>query len=348
MDDAKYVHADPQESMSHIQTHLIEKSSINSIESLHVDEVVHMYKQILRIRYMEEQMIEDYKNGLIRGFCHLSIGQEAIYAALEKASKDDMVISSYRCHGIAYVTGCTIPEIMSEVLGREAGICKGKGGSMHLYNKNFFGGHGIVGAQVSLGLGIAYALKYDTFQKSSTHKVCYAFYGDGAANQGQVWESMNMAFIWKLPVVFVCENNGYGMWTPSESASADSEFFRRGNQVPGIRVTHGSTFAILSVMQYARAYALNNGPIIVQIDTHRLCTHSTADTKDYYRKNNEIQSAKAKDCVIEVGNKLLQFYSENQLQEMQQEIHDEVFKVTQSAKNSAYTPQEQLFKDILL
>ncbi|KAH9410840.1 dehydrogenase E1 [Ordospora pajunii] len=348
MDNTKHVHLDPQEAIDHIQTHLIQKSCIPAIKSLPIDEVVHIYKQILRIRYMEEQMIDDYKNGLIRGFCHLSVGQEAIYAALEKASKDDMVISSYRCHGIAYVTGCTISEIMGEVLGREAGICKGKGGSMHLYNKNFFGGHGIVGAQVSLGLGIAYALKYRAFQKPGIRKVCYAFYGDGAANQGQVCECLNMALIWKLPIVFVCENNGYGMWTPLENASADAEFFRRGNQVPGIRVGHGSTFAILSAMQYARAYALDNGPIILQIDTHRLCTHSTADTKDYYRKNGEIQSAKANDCAVEIRNKLLQFYSETQLEIMQQDAHDEVSKATQLAKNSAHTPQEQLFKDILL
>ncbi|CAD27078.1 PYRUVATE DEHYDROGENASE E1 COMPONENT ALPHA SUBUNIT [Encephalitozoon cuniculi GB-M1] len=349
MEGERYVSCDVQEILDSIQAHRIGKEEIGIVHRIGVDKAVYIYKQMMRMRCMDEAMDREYKRKNIRGFCHLSIGQEGIYAALEYAMDGDVAVSSYRCHGIAYVTGCSILEIMGEVLGRQAGVCKGKGGSMHLYNKSFFGGHGIVGAQIPLGLGMAYALEYNRRMGwSQGGKVCYAFYGDGAANQGQVWESFNMAMVWRLPIVFVCENNGYGMWTPASSVSADTDFYLRGGAIPGIRIGHGNIFGLMSVLKYARKYSVENGPIIVQIDTYRFCTHSAADERESYRSREEVDAEKKRDCMEDVGRRLLAFYSEEELDALRSSILAEVERDVDAARKSRPTEEDELCRDILL
>ncbi|AFN83762.1 pyruvate dehydrogenase E1 component subunitalpha [Encephalitozoon romaleae SJ-2008] len=351
MQEKRYIHCDAQGILNSIQTHGITKEEIDIVQKLEVDEMVYIYKQMMKIRLTDEIMDREYKEKSIRGFCHLSIGQEGIYAALEHELDGDMVISSYRCHGLAYVTGCKTLEILGEVLGKQAGVCKGKGGSMHLYNRNFFGGHGIVGAQVPLGLGISYALKYKgrlLQDRDQGNRVCYAFYGDGAANQGQVWESFNMAMIWRLPIVFVCENNRYGMWTSAESISTDTNFYLRGGTMPGIRIAHNNIFGLISVLRYARRYSSEKGPIIVQIDTYRLCTHSTADERESYRAKGEIDNERKNDCMEDTRNRLLAFCSREEIDAIKDRVLEEVERDVDTAKKSKPTEESELFKDILL
>lgn len=346
--DEQYIYC--KETSDNFKLHNIKKEDVKIVDKIKVKELIHIYKQMVVIRHMDELMDAEYKKGNVRGFCHLSIGQEGIYAALEKAMKNDVVTASYRCHGVAYVTGCSIVEIIGELLGKQMGVCKGKGGSMHLYNRNFFGGHGIVAAQVSLGLGIAYALKYRNIHESRedlrNQRVCYIFYGDGAANQGQVWESFNMAKIWKLPVVFVCENNRYGMWTPVESVSADTDFYLRGGTIPGIRVGHKDIFGLLSVFEHGRKYALEEGPIIIQVDTYRLCGHSSVDNAEIYRSKEEVEMEKKNDCMSDVENRLVSFLSEEALNDVRDEACKQVENDFETAKGSKSTNKEELFKDI--
>lgn len=350
MDRDRHVRCDPLEVLGSIELHRVSKEKIEVVNRIRAVDMVYIYKQMARIRSMDQLMDREYKKKNIRGFCHLSIGQEGIYAALEHVMDGDMVISSYRCHGLAYVTGCPIFEIMGEVLGKQTGVCKGKGGSMHLYNSRFLGGHGIVGAQVPLGLGVAYALKYRKMlcRQEGSGSVCYVFYGDGAANQGQVWESFNMAMIWKLPIVFVCENNRYGMWTPAESISPDTNFYLRGGSIPGIRVAHRNIFGLVSVLRHARSHALEHGPIIVQIDTYRLCAHSAADDRELYRSRSEVEAEAKKDAMEDVRRRLLEFHSEEELDALEDSILEEVRKDMDAAMKSSPTDEAELFRDVLL
>lgn len=345
------IRSNSQEILSSMEVHNIRKEDIQIVNELRKEDMLHVYKQMVVMRHMDELMVKEYEEGSIRGFCHLSIGQEGIYAALEKVMVNDMVVSSYRCHGIAYVTGCSTAEIMGEVLGKQMGTCKGKGGSMHLYNNNFFGGHGIVGAQVPLGLGIAYALKYRSIVDGASeclNQVCYIFYGDGAANQGQVWESFNMAMIWKLPAVFVCENNRYGMWTPTENVSADTDFYLRGGRMTGIRIGGGDIFALMSALEHGRRHALEAGPIIIQIDTYRFCGHSTVDRTDFYRSSKEVEIEKENDCIERVKRRLLGFYSEEDLEGIRSSICKKVEHDLILAKSSKDTEEDELFKDVMV
>lgn len=353
MNNEEYLHCDIEKVFKSIKLHNVTKEDILVIDKLKVGDMIHIYKQMMVIRHMDELMQREYKKNNVRGFCHLSIGQEGICAALERVSKNDMVVSSYRCHGMAYVTGCSIVEIMAELFGKQAGVCKGKGGSMHLYNKNFFGGHGIVGAQVPLGLGIAYALKYKSLQatdgkQNSLDQVCYVFYGDGAANQGQVWESFNMAMIWKLPAVFICENNRYGMWTPAENVSANTDFYLRGGAMPGIRIRDDDIFGLISVIEYGRNHALRHGPIIIQIDTYRLCGHSTVDQTEFYRAEDEIKAAEDSDCMKELERKLLTSCTRKELDGLRSEVCRQIEEELDVVKKGKGTNKDELMKDILL
>ncbi|KAJ2642496.1 alpha subunit of pyruvate dehydrogenase [Coemansia sp. RSA 1694] len=248
-------------------------------------EAVGLYRDMQTVRRLEMAADSSYKHKLIRGFCHLCTGQEAVPVGIEGAiTREDAVITAYRCHGFTYMRGASPVGILAELMGRRDGVSKGKGGSMHMYAPNFYGGNGIVGAQVPLGAGIAFAQKY------RGERACtLALYGDGAANQGQVFEAYNMAKLWDLPVVFVCENNKYGMGTAAGRAAANTDYYTRGQYIPGIRVNGMDVLAVRQAVAYAREHAVEHGPLVLEMKTYRYGGHSMSDPGTTYRTREEIQ-----------------------------------------------------------
>ncbi|MBS0386567.1 MAG: pyruvate dehydrogenase (acetyl-transferring) E1 component subunit alpha, partial [Proteobacteria bacterium] len=239
------------------------------------DELFRYYRDMLLIRRFEERAGQLYGMGLIGGFCHLYIGQEAVVVGLQAALKPgDQMITGYRDHGHMLAQGMSPNGVMAELAGRRDGYSKGKGGSMHMFSieKAFYGGHGIVGAQVSLGTGIAFANKY-----RKDGKVCLTFFGDGAANQGQVYESFNMASLWKLPVVYIVENNQYAMGTSVQRSSAETHLYKRGASfnIPGEEVDGMDVLAVRDAGRRAVEFVRGgNGPILLEMKTYRYRGHS--------------------------------------------------------------------------
>src|SRR5690242_3161287 len=244
------------------------KSASSQPAKLSAEDLIRHYRDMLLIRRFEEKAGQLYGMGLIGGFCHLYIGQEAVVVGMQAAAEEgDTVITSYRDHGHMLACGMDPKGVMAELTGRAGGYSKGKGGSMHMFSaeKKFYGGHGIVGAQVPLGTGLAFANKY-----RNNDSVCITYFGDGAANQGQVYESFNMAELWKLPVVYVIENNQYAMGTSVERSSAETHFFKRGSSfnIPGEQVDGMDVEAVHAASEKAIAWCrAGNGPTILEMKT---------------------------------------------------------------------------------
>ncbi len=263
------------------------------------EELLQYYTDMLLIRRFEEKAGQLYGMGLIAGFCHLYIGQEAVVVGMQAAANSDVdtVITSYRDHGHMLASDMDPKGVMAELTGRCGGYSKGKGGSMHMFSreKNFFGGHGIVGAQVPIGTGLGFAHKY-----KEDGGVAMVYFGDGASNQGQVFEAFNMAALWKLPVVYVIENNRYGMGTAVERASATTELFRRGSayDIPGRQVDGMDILAVRAAGRKAAAHCrAGKGPYILEMKTYRYRGHSMADPAKYRSKEEVRKMRKERDCI---------------------------------------------------
>ncbi len=315
------------------------------------DELLQYYRDMLLIRRFEERAGQLYGMGLIGGFCHLYIGQEAVVVGMQAALKDgDQVITAYRDHGHMLAAGMTANGVMAELTGRRDGYSKGKGGSMHMFSieKAFYGGHGIVGAQVSLGAGLAFANKY-----RGDGKVCLTYFGDGAANQGQVYESFNMASLWKLPVVFIIENNQYAMGTSVQRSSAETHLHKRGAAfaIPGEEVDGMDVVAVREAGKRAVEHARSGkGPILLEMKTYRYRGHSMSDPAKY-RTKEEVDEFKAKRDPIEHVKKLLidaGHASEDELKQIDRDIRAVVTESATFAQESPEPDPSELMTDIYI
>lgn len=315
------------------------------------DELLEFYRQMLLIRRFEEKAGQLYGLGLIGGFCHLYIGQEAVAVGLQSALKvgKDSVITGYRDHGHMLAYGIDPKVIMAELTGRGAGISKGKGGSMHMFSveHGFYGGHGIVGAQVSLGTGLGFSHKY-----KNDGGVCVAYFGDGAANQGQVYESFNMAELWKLPIIFVIENNQYAMGTSVNRSSAEDQLYRRGEsfRIPGIQINGMDVLAVRGAAEAALKWVRGGkGPVLLELKTYRYRGHSMSDPAKY-RSREEVRSIREKSDPIE-GLKpalLAAGVAEDELKSLEKQIRKIVSDAADFAESSPEPDMSELYTEVLV
>ena len=313
------------------------------------EELTAYYRDMLLIRRFEEKAGQLYGMGLIGGFCHLYIGQEAVVVGLEATAKEgDSRITTYRDHGHMLACGMDPKGVMAELTGREDGYSKGKGGSMHMFSKEkrFYGGHGIVGANVPLGAGLAFADKY----KGNDH-VTFTYFGDGAANQGQVYETFNMAALWQLPVIFVIENNQYAMGTSQQRSTSSAEIWERGKAfgIPGEAVDGMDVLAVRAAGETAVAHCREgNGPYILEIKTYRYRGHSMSDPAKY-RTREEVQKMRDERDPIEAVRKMLlegDHASEEDLKSIDKEIKKIVNDSADFAKESPEPALDELWTDI--
>ena len=313
------------------------------------EELVQHYRDMLLIRRFEEKAGQLYGMGLIGGFCHLYIGQEAVVVGLEAAAEEgDKRVTSYRDHGHMLACGMDPDGVMAELAGRAGGYSKGKGGSMHMFSrdKHFYGGHGIVAAQVPIGAGLAFADKY-----LGNDRVTFTYFGDGAANQGQVYETYNMAELWDLPVVFVIENNQYAMGTSVQRSTKSKSYWERGAAygIPGEEVDGMDVLAVKAGGQKAVAHCrAGKGPYILEVMTYRYRGHSMSDPAKY-RTREEVQKMREqRDAIEHVRTMLLQgeHASEDDLKAVDREIKERVNAAAEYAKGSPEPEIEELWTDI--
>jgi pyruvate dehydrogenase E1 component alpha subunit len=305
-------------------------------------------RDMLLIRRFEEKAGQLYGMGAIGGFCHLYIGQEAVVVGMQMTLKQgDQVITGYRDHGHMLACGMEAKGVMAELTGRRGGYSKGKGGSMHMFSmeKNFFGGHGIVGAQVSLGTGLAFANRY-----RGNDFVSLAYFGDGASNQGQVYESFNMAELWKLPVVFIIENNRYAMGTSVTRSSAQTDFSKRGISfnIPGEQVDGMDVRAVKAEGEKAVAWCrAGKGPFILEMQTYRYRGHSMSDPAKYRTREEVDKVRHDQDPIEQVRNRLLAAkMSEDELKAIDAEVREVVNAAADFAQHDPEPDPSELYTDV--
>ncbi|MES2214401.1 MAG: pyruvate dehydrogenase (acetyl-transferring) E1 component subunit alpha [Pseudomonadota bacterium] len=322
---------------------------MKSTTLLSKDQYLHSYEQMLLMRRFEEKCGQLYGMSLISGFCHLYIGQEGVAMATSLAKiPGDSIITSYRCHAHIILSGTDPKYVLAELMGKSTGCSKGKGGSMHLFNipGKFYGGHGIVGAQVPLGTGLAFAEKY-----KGTNNICYTFFGDGAAHQGQVYEAFNMAKLWNLPVLYIIENNEYSMGTSIARCSSVKDLYVRGESfgMPGKQVDGMDLDACYKAISEASEYVRSgNGPMLLEMKTYRYRGHSMSDPAKY-RSKEEVESYKEKRDPIERTKNLIlenKYSTEDDLKSIEKRVKDIVQEAVDFATNSDIPDESELYTDV--
>ena len=326
------------------------KSAKSDVYDASPDELLKLYRDMLLIRRFEEKAGQMYGMGLIGGFCHLYIGQEAVVVGVQAALKEgDSVVTSYRDHGHILACGTDPKAVMAELTGRSDGISKGKGGSMHMFStaKGFYGGHGIVGAQVPIGTGLGFAHQY-----REDGGVAVTYFGDGAVNQGQVYESFNMAELWKLPVVFVIENNQYAMGTSVARSSSEVSLARRGVsfKIPGHEVDGMNVLAVKKAADEAVAWCRKGkGPVLLEMKTYRYRGHSMSDPQKY-RSRDEIQKMREEhDPIEQIKREILasKAADDAKLKKIDSEIKTIVADAAEMAQASREPDPAELYTDIM-
>ena len=315
------------------------------------DELLKYYRDMLLIRRFEEKAGQLYGMGQIAGFCHLYIGQEAVVTGCRAAMiEGDQMITGYRDHGHMLACGMESRGVMAELTGRSGGYSRGKGGSMHMFStdKHFYGGHGIVGAQVPIGAGLALANKY-----TGNGNVSLAFFGDGASNQGQVYEAFNMAKLWDLPVVFVIENNQYAMGTSVQRSSAETELYKRGSsfEIDGIQVDGMNVLEVRDASRKAIKHARDGkGPMILEMKTYRYRGHSMSDPAKYRSRDEVTKTRSERDPIDMAKARLLdeKWVTEDELKAMDKEIKAIVLDSAEFAQTSPEPDPSELYTDVLL
>ena len=326
-----------------------ESAKIPNAPTATKDELLAYYREMVLIRRFEERAGQLYGMGLIGGFCHLYIGQEAVAVGVQASVKQghDKIITGYRDHGHMLCAGMDPKEVMAELTGRSGGSSKGKGGSMHMFDvpTGFYGGHGIVGAQVALGTGLAFAGKY-----RGDDSVAFIYFGDGASNQGQVYESFNMAQLWKLPAIYIIENNQYAMGTSIERSSSTTELYMRGASfdIPGEQVDGMDVLAVRDATARAVKRAREGGgPYILEVKTYRYRGHSMSDPAKYRTKDEVDEVKKTRDPIDHVKMLLEQAKAtEDELKAIDNEIKAIVAESVQFAQESPEPDPSELYTDV--
>lgn len=322
-------------------------TKVNKIDEK--EKYLHFYKQMVLIRKFEEKAGQLYGMGKIAGFCHLYIGQEAVVVGFISSSKPgDKMITSYRDHGHMLAIGTDPKVIMAELMGRATGCSKGKGGSMHMFDleRHFYGGHGIVGAQIPIGTGLAFADKY-----LNKNNITYVYYGDGAAHQGQVYESYNMAALWKLPVIYIIENNEYAMGTSVSRSSHITDLYKRGEGfgIPGMQVDGMDIFAVEKAAKEAADFVRSGkGPILLELKTYRYRGHSMSDPAKYRSKEEVQEKRDHHDPISNLKKYLLDnnIIKEEELDLIDDEIKNKVNEAIEFAENSPEPDESELYTDV--
>lgn len=330
-------------SLKEFKTHLL-TSAITPETVCSRDDALNYISTMQRIRWLENAATKMYEENHTGTYCHLYTGQEAVAVGVEAALKPgDAIITSYRCHAYALTHGAPVREILAELAGKDTGSSRGLGGSMHIYHKDFFGGNGIVGAQVPVGVGVAMRMR-----NRGDSNISIALYGDGASNQGQVYESFNMAKLWNLPVVFICENNTYGMNTASHRASAVPTYYTQCGYIPGIWVDGMDVLSVREAMRFARNWCTSGkGPIILEAETYLFVGHSVADSGTEFRACEEVDAARLNRDPITLFRKRIteaQLVTEEEIQASDKQIEKEVYDdIKRCLNDSSPDPMDGIF-----
>ena len=330
------------------EVHRLDQSLLPTTAKTNKNELMRYFKDMTLMRRVEVVSDLLYKNKFIRGFCHLYDGQESITVGMEDAlTWEDHLITAYRDHTTAMGRGHTPYQVIAEMMQKSTGSSKGKGGSMHYYSKknNFYGGNGIVGAQVPVGAGVAFGIKYE-----GKKQVCVDMYGDGAANQGQIYEAANMAGLWKLPVIFTCENNKYAMGTSIDRHAHNTDFYTRGDLIPGVRCVANNVFTVRELYKWGKEYCTSGkGPLFFELETYRYHGHSMSDPGITYRTRAEVNEyRKTQDPILLVKNWILEhsIATEKDLKEIGKEVRARIDEEVEKIKKDPMPAPEELFTDL--